>query len=319
MNDGVFTALAVFDLGSATAAPVFVARGAQGSVWKTSTETGTYAVKLLQPWVQMPALPFDVVVQQAAIKNGIPLPKPVLTPDGRAVVNGLRVYEWVDLAEVLHAPVSPSRAAEAGELLGRIHRLGVPSDGEPDPWYLTPPSREAWQQLLDDADSRGVDSPWIDEVREDLAFLLEVGERYRVEGFEPLITCHLDFAPDNVRPGLDGRLVVLDWENAGPLAPDGELAGALVDWTVGIDGTVDLEAARCLHQAYGGDVEITPQSFAMQVVTGLNYLRVLIENLVYEFDGSDPNFAEAVLPMVAPNVLRRRLGAIAQLVGALST
>ncbi|HVM51705.1 MAG TPA: phosphotransferase, partial [Acidimicrobiales bacterium] len=240
----------------------------------------------------------------------------VLTPTGAAVIDRVRVYEWIDLAPDLARPVSVERATEVGDLLGRIHRLGIPPVGETNAWYLSPPSEAQWRQVFDDARSRDVTSPWIDVTEADTDFLLEVGRRFTVTPEASLITAHGDFRPGNVLPSQDdGRLVVLDWENAGPLTADAELACALVEWTSNEEGEVDVDAARALVAAYGDDTTpITESSFAMWVVTSLNFLRVLLENLVYDFEGNDPGFADARLPFHAPDRLRAAIEAIDVLV-----
>ena len=313
---GTLEGLAAFELGDVLGEPALAARGAQGFIWKVQTTTGAYAVKQMQPWVDAPAVPFDVAVQQAARDAGVPLPAPVLTPDGLAVVDRVRVYEWVDLASELPRPVSVDRASEVGDLLGRIHRLGIPPHGETGSRFLVPPSEEQWRQVLDDARARDVTSQWIDVVETDIGYLLDVGRRFTITPTAPAITCHGDFWPGNVLPsGDDDRLIVLDWEDAGPLTADAELAGALVDWTSSRQGDVDLDAARALLAAYGDDATpIAESSFAMWVVTSLNFLRVLLENLVYDFEGNDPDFADAAFPLYAPDRLRAALQAIDVLV-----
>ena len=310
----VLDELAPFDLGDVVGEPALVARGAQGLIWRVRTARGVYAVKRLQPWVAFPPVPFDVGVQLAALAAGVPLPAPVLAPDGRAVVGRIRVYEWVELGPALEGPVTSERAAEVGDLLGRIHRLGVPPEGETGEWFLVPPTEAQWRQVLD----TDVASPWVELVTRELPHLLEISRRFTVTSTRPTITCHADLNPTNLLPAAaDGRLVVLDWENAGPLPADAELAGALLDWTAGRDGEVDVEAARALLAAYGDDaVPITEASFAVWVVTAVNFLRVLLDQLVSDVDGGDPAFAEDRLPSVGPARVRAAVRAIDVLVDA---
>jgi Ser/Thr protein kinase RdoA (MazF antagonist) len=294
--------IAAFDLGDVVREPTLAARGAQGFVWRVQTTSGTYAVKQLQPWVEADPVPFDIAVQLAAREAGIPMPAPVLTADGRAVVDRVRVYEWIELAPQLRWPDASERAGEAGDLLGRIHRLGVSPVGETSTWFLLPPTEAQWRQVIGDARVRHVTSPWIDVVEADLGTLLEIGARFTVTPTATAITCHADFSPTNVLPAAsDDRLVVIDWENAGPLTADAELGAALIDWTSSHDGDVDVDAARALVAAY--DDHTTPiaeSSFAMWVVTALNFLRVLLDNLVYDDEGHDPAFAESTLPGTSP-------------------
>jgi hypothetical protein len=70
-------------------------------------------------------------------------------------------------------------------------------------------------------------------------------------------------------------LVVLDWDNLGPAAPDRELAQALFDWFC--DGpTLNLDAMRSMYQTYlrqGGPGRITePADFTMLLASRLNFL-----------------------------------------------
>ena len=95
-----------FGLGVVVGEPTVAARGANGWIWKVATDSGLYAVKQLQDWVDAPEVPFDVEVQLAAARAGVALPRPVLTPEGKAVVNGVRAYEWLELGGELAVPVA---------------------------------------------------------------------------------------------------------------------------------------------------------------------------------------------------------------------
>jgi hypothetical protein len=75
-----------FSLGAVITEPEFVARGAMGTVWRLETGAGRWAVKWLFPWSPADPRPADVAVQIAAAAAGIPLPPPVLLPDGAAVI-----------------------------------------------------------------------------------------------------------------------------------------------------------------------------------------------------------------------------------------
>jgi aminoglycoside phosphotransferase (APT) family kinase protein len=106
-----------------------------------------------------------------------------------------------------------------------------------------------------------------------LAALVTAGAR------RAAIVCHRDFTPANVLPGRrDGRLIVLDWENAGPLEPEWEIGAALVGWCAGRCG-FDPVAARGLLDGYravaGGLPALGPGPFRMTVVTHLNFLEAM--------------------------------------------
>ena len=295
---------ATFALGSVVEPPELAARGAQGFIWKVTTDRAAFAVKRLQPWVEAEAVPFDVHVQHAAEAAGIPLPRPVLTPNGEAMVEHTRVYEWVELLPATPIPVTPAVAREVGDLLGRLHRLALPPPHEEvDDWFTEPPRLEDWNDLA----RRGADedAPWMSWLPDEIAFLDDLGRQIAVPHTGPVITCHCDYAPGNVLPSAaDGSLVVLDWENAGPLQADVELAWALVLWTLNGD-RVDAAAAEALLDGYGARPTFAPTAFHVALVTHVNFLKV---NLDHSLDAEHQGeFADRWIDVLQPANLRRRL------------
>jgi hypothetical protein len=93
-----------------------------------------------------------------------------------------------------------------------------------------------------------------------------------------VVTSHLDMRPQNVLVGPDGP-VLLDWDNAGPVSAERELARAVYVWSGG--NRFDAEAARRLVRAYrdaGGRAVVKgPDSFSMLFATDLNYVYVQAE------------------------------------------
>lgn len=81
--------------------------------------------------------------------------------------------------------------------------------------------------------------------------------------------------PQNVLVGPDGP-VLLDWDNAGPVSAERELARAVHVWSGG--NRFDADAARCLVRAYrdaGGRAVIKKlNAFSMLFATDLNYVYV---------------------------------------------
>ncbi len=306
-----------FDLGDITADPTLVARGANGLIWKVTTDSGVFAVKQLQEWADAPAVPFDVEVQLAAARAGVRLPQPVMTPDGIAVVERGRVYEWVDLLPEMRLPVPIAIAASIGDVLGRIHRLDVaaPTD-RLDDWDTVPPRPEQWESLVARATKSG--QPWAQVLAPDTGFLDEVGRRFAGGTPGPLITCHRDFGPKNIlRSAADGSLVVLDWENAGSLPANAEVASALLWWTT-TAGDADLDSAASMLAAYreatGRREPIRENSFNVAVVTYLNFFKVIADQAIH--DEANREFAEGLLPWLMPDALRRKLLAIETLLSA---
>lgn len=295
---------ATFALGSIVEPPTLAARGAQGFIWKVTTDRGTFAVKRLQPWVETEPVPFDIHVQHAAEAAGIPLPRPVLTPTGEAIVDHTRAYEWIDLLPATPTPVTPDVAREVGDLVGRLHRLALPpAQDEVSSWFLEPPSADDWRDLA----RRGAaaDAPWMVWLPDEIEFLADLGRQIAVPHPGPVITCHCDFAPGNVLPSADdGSLVVLDWENTGALQAEVELAWSLVLWAVDGDH-VDARAVEALLDGYGSRPALAPTAFHTAVVTHVNFLKV---NLDHSLDPEQRGeFADRWIDRLQPGGLRRRL------------
>lgn len=278
-----------FGLGPVQSGAKFVARGAMGEVWRLETSRGAWAVKCQFPWGPAQPRPADVGVQLAAAAAGIPLPAPVLTPAGEAVTgigsHRVRVYEWADLARPAEPPVTDRTAAEAGRLLGVLHSLALPATEPDDPWYAEVRPPGDWVALADRAAAAGM--AWAGRL---------AGAQGRIAGLsaradvprprDQRIVCHRDFNPDNVIPASSGdHLVVLDWENAGPLDPACELGYALFAWSAG-RGRISTSAATALLDGYtaglGADPALGPGMFTAAIATHLNVLFVMAEQAMAE-------------------------------------
>ncbi len=278
----------IFSLGRVRGIPGYVARGAMGEVWRLETSAGRWAAKWQFPWAPAQPRPPDVAVQRAAAAAGIPLPLPVTTPEDAAVVQlggrFARVYEWVDLGPPLTVPVSPATAAEAGRLLGLLHGLRLAPAGPPDPWFTEIKPDSYWPDVIGRGAAAG--APWAAPLAAARDVIAGLGSHVVAPAGQPLLTCHRDFNPDNVLPAAaDGRLLVLDWENSGPLSPVRELGYAIFTWCTG-GGHFDRAAADALLAGYalaaGAAPELGPDLFCTAIATHLNVLHVMAEQWLAE-------------------------------------
>lgn len=251
-----------FDLGTVRLAPRYVARGELGDVWKLDTSTGQWAVKQLRSAPDA-TTGHDLDFQLAVLSAGdVPMPCPMLTVDGRAVLVepatgiGYRTYEWVE-----HVPGASADPQVAGQLLARVHAVQHPAVSI-DPWFYVPVGEDELRSHLREAHVAGVAwAPLLERRFGDLVETLAA-----VPGTPPrrLLSCHLDFGPDNVLLDRSGRPWVIDWENSGGGDPDQELAQAMTFFGA------DVLAG---YRSGGGPAELRGlESFAMTFAVQANYL-----------------------------------------------
>jgi aminoglycoside phosphotransferase (APT) family kinase protein len=181
--------------------------------------------------------------------------------------------------------VPPAVAAEAGRLLGTLHRLGLPAGRPADSWYTTVQPGSSWDQLITRAVAAG--APWARQLAAAHGLITALSAQVTPPSpAEPLLLCHRDFNPDNLLPAApDGRLTVLDWENAGPLSPGRELGYAVFTWCAG-GGRFDTAAADALVAGYAATAGAAPvlgaDTFATAIATHLNVLHVMSEKWLAE-------------------------------------
>ncbi len=252
-----------YGLGRPTGPATVAARGELGRIWRLATVNGTWAVKeLFEPGTEADAQA-DVAFQGAAIAAGVPMPHPVVTRAGTVLHEvdasdrrvTVRVFTWLDFVQ----PVRPAAANDAAAILGRLHALAYPDDGPLDPWFSEPVAPARWHELLASAERTA--APWAPTLAA-LVPALVAGESIIAAGrHRPAIRCHRDFNPENVALDAAGRIVVVDWENSGPAAPEQELASVLAEFVPDPGGVRSFLDA---YTAGGGPATLRdPSSFAM--------------------------------------------------------
>jgi Ser/Thr protein kinase RdoA (MazF antagonist) len=207
------------------------------------------------------ALEGPVRLESAALAAGVPMPRPcfaVATGAGVAEVAGLgphpllvRVHEWVE-GSTPTAPASMGLAAELGAALSRIHGLGLDcgEGAQVDPWYRAAHGAGHWQALADQAERAGYG--WVGRLRDALPLLAEVEALVAARMSEPipLLVTHSDLVPGNALVSVQGRVWIVDWDDAGPWNAAEEVAAAVVSWSSGVAGEPEERAARALVEGY---------------------------------------------------------------------
>lgn len=213
--------------------------GGANRVWRVGTAHGTFAVH------QLLGVPdgVDIVarcqrifeLEDAALRQGVPLAAPVLDVEGsaarrsKAVPGAFTVHEWVD-GTPLEGRLGPAELyRHLGAALGVLHSLDLPVTPLPGDAVESRPSVAAWQRLAAAGAARGWSwSPILGAAAEEFAETLDLLDRWEADAGGPIVFSHRDLTSANVLE-RDGRPVLIDWESAGPVARGVEIGRTALD------------------------------------------------------------------------------------------
>lgn len=284
-----------YSLGGGAWNMVPVARGALGQIWRLSGggEGRAWAVKELLFGCDEGQVGREAALRGAAEGLGISAPRFFADRDGAYVsrlpdsMGGsyVKVYDWVDGSEA--DPADPETLGWCGRTLALLHRAGEGTKETPGDWYERCPGQGEWAEVCEGARRAGV--PWADALERFVVVrAVELARHVTPSRGRDVVISHLDMRPQNVLVGHTGP-ALLDWDNAGPVSAERELARAVHVWAGGNDFCAD--SARRLVRGYvgaGGRAVIKGvESFSMLFATDLNYVRVQAECAI------DPNVTAA--------------------------
>lgn len=280
-----------------------------GRVFRVETSTGVWAVKELfdHGRAAPEQLERQALFIEAASKAGVAAPRIVRSVDGAIVasIDGVRwrVFEWIDIAG---APA----LRQAGATLARLHATGWPTANAVDPWYKDRTVGGAWEELLD----RAKDQPWAPLLREQRPELEALDAIAGEATLPPCRMCHQDFNESNVALDRVGRVVVLDWDDCGPLPPEWEVGYVLLDGGRGqwrVDTAAGVREFVSAYRLAGGVFAPTGlEVFSATIVAHHNFLAKMIQATL----AGDQWALQAVESMLAhpfrPTLLRKTLDAV---------
>ena len=243
-----------------------VDRGELGEVWRLTSTTGSWAVKVTFADLPEDSAEVSAQMQTFARGCGVPAPEVRVTPGGRWLAaigdTAIRVYGWVDLL----GPDPGLDPVLVGRTLAALHRAVLPASGPSRWWDFEPVGAAAWDEMV--AEAQRLRAPFTDKLtglRDELVALESL-----LEPVEPVQNCHLDLWADNVRGTPDGGLCIVDWDNAGPGDPSRELAMVLFEFG---HGRPDRLAA--LYTAYvtaGGPGRIRTEADFSMLIAQLHHI-----------------------------------------------
>lgn len=291
--DGLAEELAeTFGLGKVVAPATPVVFTAMGRCWDLATDRGRWLAVTVYDWITPEQAELGARLKDAADAAGVCSPVSVRSPEGCLVesVRGRRwrVHEWLEVGPSPVLPVSAAIARRAGQVLGRLHSLAIPST-EPIHGYLTHRrSEDEWAELAGRA--RAVEKPWAERLE---ALLPGLRELLAVELKVPQETwlCNRNLIPTHVRLGRGGRLVVMEWDFAGALTPELELGAALTQWVMRPE--INVNGLRAFREGYGADwPQLGMSAFAVGISGWLNWAYNAICEAIDPGDADRAAFAE---------------------------
>jgi hypothetical protein len=260
-----------------------VTRGALGQIWKLSGNGSSWAIKELLFGCDEAQVGREAALRQAAENLGIASPRLIPDRNGSYVSrlppafggSCIKLYDWIDGTTADAS--DPDILDWVGRAMALLHQAGEGTREAPNSWYEQCPRDADWKDLQQKTDQAGL--PWSQALGQFIAnSAAELAQWVTPAGPHGLVTSHLDLQPQNVLVGVNGP-VLLDWDNAGPVSAERELARAVYVWA-GHNHT-DLDSARRFVRSYrsaGGPAAIKgPQSFSMLFATDLNYIYVQAE------------------------------------------
>jgi hypothetical protein len=212
-------------------------------MWRIETDRGRFAVKVLNRDFDRP----DYVdwyerafqIEMAALDAGIPMPRPVPVPaTGRCLGElpgggdrpaTVRAHEWVAAKPIGRDDDKATAAGHVGEMLAKVHALDVGCAFTTEEMRRTK-GADFWRDLCDRAtaaharlgEDLGAALPLIAE----LEAIARHAERERMG----VVMGHRDAGPGNVLVASDGSLLLIDWDSAGPVVAEQEIAKEALVW-----------------------------------------------------------------------------------------
>jgi aminoglycoside phosphotransferase (APT) family kinase protein len=310
---------AVFQLGRPLAAPRAVAGGLLNRVWKLTMTRGSFAVKQVNREDSGPvfAQPFAAALQveRAALSAGVPMPRvvPALGSDHYLVevpAAGnrpflVRVHEWVEGKMLALGRDESALAWRAGGLVAQIHALRPPETIEMKV-TLNVPGAARWTELRE----LGLGSQvWTSRLTRILPVLSELESLVLGARAEPheIVLTHGDADQKNFLTMTGGRLVIVDWDTAGPGSAEHEIVTVALQWAGVNGGLPDRSIAHRVlegYQAAGGTLRPPgPSSFAGFFADLLRWLEFNLRRSLLP-DGHERSLAEREVALTLANLPR---------------
>ena len=261
MKDRINRFCSTYGLGRLTKVPQPVSGGLLHTMYRVETESGCYAVKVLNPEIMQRETALQNMINSEKTAHALAEVVPVVAAkefSGKHVVElddtWFMVFDWLEGASVFAPDITSKHCAKIGELLGKIHTADVEIAGV----ELSAEVRDVfdWEKLCkamtfgEQGDVSGIKDflPELLELDKEVVHALKISSSHQV-------ISHRDLDPKNVM-WQGNNPYIIDWEAAGYVNPFQELIEAMNYWTRSVDGNYDYEKVTSLTEAYRAYKEI---------------------------------------------------------------
>ena len=275
---------AAFDLGRPTSPMTPVASGNINQIARLTTGRGTFAVKVMNPDPNDSGFVDHIerafLFERAAFDAGIAAPRPVPTTDGRCLATIpragapdalVRVHEWVEGTALQQIVYPPPTATRIGEIIAGAHALRFLPGSDTGEW-LRVFGAAHWDALAERIERSDYDWAW--QYRAMLPYVAQLESLViaaRNESEAPIMG-HRDADAKNFLQTPDGALILVDWDQAGPVLPQHELASLALRWGGVVLGEPSALVVRAFVDGYrsgGGDVDAFRETDCAEFVSAM--------------------------------------------------
>jgi hypothetical protein len=223
---------------------------------------GAYAVKVMNP--EPTDGDFVARIERAfrfestAHAKGIACPQPIATAAGDCLAriprDGapdvlVRVHAWVDGVALQQAVHPPATAARIGAIIADTHALGIPPDDAHEQW-LRDFSVAHWEALTQRIERSQFEWAWLYRAMlPDVVAIESLVTAARADGGRRIMG-HRDADAKNFIQTPDGALLLVDWDQAGPVVPQHEVASLALRWGGVVLGEPSPSVVRAFLDGY---------------------------------------------------------------------
>ena len=185
-------------------------------------------------------------IEQQAIDQGILAPIPIPHPKNNTALAKIilgksetlfRVHEWVEGSPLKVEDITIEDLYDIGKLIGNIHRL---TDGNEIKSPIFPYTPHDWKDhvLL------------TSEIVLSIKALEELCLKNKESVYDKFVLSHRDTDAKNFLRSKDGKLILLDWDSAGPTIGIYNIATTALDWSGIHQNNICIDRLKAVYSGY---------------------------------------------------------------------